>query len=352
MPPRQAPCPQHAPVLLTIQMAGRHLDGGRVLGASSSTPGARHGRGPLPLGGPLAALVPPATPPARARGPLDLVLLVVLLEHPKRVVAVEEVAVHGVGQGLGGGEPLLLVARLLRHRRGRRPLLRPGHLHVGLLDVLAAVGHERAVAARDLRPIGEQAARHEDVALAPEEGRGVDHHVQDADGALAHLGVGVLAQLLELEDVDERHVALARVLTVLEDVLEGLERLPRPHEVGAHEEVAQCLDGAVLDEVLDLRGVAARDAVDDAPGRLLLDGGPLDGEQPRHLAEDVRLDDLLQLLLRARHDARQRPAALLADGLVRGRVRVRGWVQSSTLQQLDTANSSSLQQFGTAPVRH
>jgi len=156
--------------------------------------------------------------------------------------------------------------------------------------------------------------------------------LKDVHGLLVHVLVRVVLQLLELVEalglVHEGRVRVGAVvrgrlvLASLQDVLDALERDGDEAGVVAREQVAERLDTALLHEVLDLLGRAARGGVGDGPGGLLLDvelGRP---EQVHERRDDVGLDDGLDLLARAGGDVRDRPARLLADALL-GRVEQR-----------------------------
>mmetsp|Transcript_19440 Transcript_19440/g.39610 ORF Transcript_19440/g.39610 Transcript_19440/m.39610 type:complete len:334 (+) Transcript_19440:314-1315(+) len=151
--------------------------------------------------------------------------------------------------------------------------------------------------------------------------------LKDVHGLLVHVLVLVRLHLLELvETLRLVHESRVRVLPViarrlqlarLEHILDALERHGDQPRVIASEQIAERLDAALRDQILDLLGGTARRGVGDGPRSLLLDVELGRGEQVHERRNDVGLDDGLDLLARSRGDVGDGPARLLADAFLR-----------------------------------
>lgn len=131
--------------------------------------------------------------------------------------------------------------------------------------------------------------------------------LEDADRLFVHVLVGVVLQLLELVEtlslVDERGVRVGLhahrdVVARLEHVLDAFERHGDEPRVVAREQVAERLDAALLDEVLDLVRRASRGGVANRPRGLLLNVELSIRKQVDKRWDDVGLDDSLRVRAR------------------------------------------------------
>jgi hypothetical protein len=153
--------------------------------------------------------------------------------------------------------------------------------------------------------------------------------LEHLDGALVDLVVRVLLQVLDLGqplglgDVQGHLVGpvpaeAGLLLPHAQYVLEALEGDGDDLGVGHDQQVAEGPDAPLLDQKVDLLGIAAGGGVADRPRRLLPDVELGVGEELDEGRDDVVLDDGLDLLLVSGGDVGDGPARLLPDPLLGG----------------------------------
>lgn len=102
----------------------------------------------------------------------------------------------------------------------------------------------------------------------------------------------------------------------LQDVLQTLQGNSDDPVVIDCQQVAQRLDAAVVHQQLDLVGSATRGCIADSPSSLLLDVKLSVGQQANQRAQQVAVQNCLNLVLGASSDVRNGPASLLLDALL------------------------------------